>query len=326
MSTKEEHKLIAYLKNHPILTRIVLLLKSIRFKGDKISLYFLIKTFIEKVQKNELLERANAVAFSFTMSLFPAILFLFTLIPFIHNFIPSVNSASIMEFMGTLMPESMFVTVESTVQDIVGKSRGGLLTFGALMALFLATNGTMSLTVAFSSRYQTIQKRGYIKKRLIAVGITLIMAFVLVLAILLLIGGQIAIDYLVEFAFFDMDSYVLYLAKFVRLIVLFVVFAIAISSLFFFGSEVHQKWSFFSYGSITATILILIVSYIFSAYISSFGTYNKLYGSIGAMLAIMFWIMLISIILLVCYEINASVHHAIQLTKDKRTHHILEEQ
>lgn len=326
MSTKEEHKLIAYLKSHPLLTRIVLILKSIRFKGDKISLYFLIKTFIEKVQKDELLERANAVAFSFTMSLFPAILFLFTLIPFIHNFIPSVNSESIMEFMGTLMPESMFETVESTVQDIVGKSRGGLLTFGALMALFLATNGTMSLTVAFSSRYQTLQKRGYLKKRLIAVGITLIMAFVLVLAILLLIGGQIAIDYLVDIAFFDMDSYVIYLAKIVRLVVLFVVFAIAISSLFYFGAEVHQKWSFFSYGSITATVLILIVSYIFSAYISSFGTYNKLYGSIGAMLAIMFWIMLISVILLVCYEINASVHHAIQLTKDKRKHHMLEEE
>jgi membrane protein len=152
------------------------------------------------------------------------------------------------------------------------------------------------------------------------------MAFVLVLAILLLIGGQVAINYLVDVAFFDLNSYVIYLAKLVRLIVLFLVFAIAISSLFYFGSEVHQKWSFFSYGSITATILTLIVSYIFSFYIANFGTYNKLYGSIGAMLALMFWIMLISIILLVCYEINASVHHAIQLTKDKRTHHMLEEE
>jgi len=227
--------------------------------------------------------------------------------------------------MGTLMPESMYEVIESTVQDIVSHSRGGLLTFGALLALFLATNGTMSLMVAFSSRYQTLTKRSYLKKRLIAVGLTLTMAFVLMLAILLLIGGQVAIDYLVEFAFFDLDSYVIYLAKFVRLIVLFLVFAIAISSLFFFGSEIHQKWSFFSYGSITATILTLVVSYIFSSYISSFGTYNKLYGSIGAMLALMFWIMLISIILLVCYEINASVHHAIQLTKDKHTHHMLED-
>ncbi len=323
---KQKNRLIAYLKSHPVLEHAVLFLKRIRFKGDKISLYFLIKTFIEKVQKDEILERANAVAFSFTMSIFPAILFLFTLIPFIHNFIPSVNSASIMEFMGTLMPPSMFETMQATIQDIVSHSRGGLLTFGALMALFLATNGTMSLMVAFNNRYQTAKKRGYLKMRLIAIGLTLIMAFVMVLAILLLIGGQIAIDYLVEVSFFDIDSYVLYLAKFVRLLVLFIVFAIAISSLFFFGSEVHQKWSFFSYGSISATVLTLGVSYIFSIYISSFGTYNKLYGSIGAMLALMFWIMLVSVILLVCYEINASVHHAIQLTKDKKKHHILEEE
>ncbi len=323
MSNKKS-KLIAYFKNHPILEQIVLFLKQIRFKGDKISLYFLIKTFIVKVQKDEILERANAVAFSFTMSVFPAILFLFTLIPFIHSFIPSVNSESIMGFMGTLMPPSMFETMKVTIEDIVSHSRGGLLTFGALMALFLATNGTMSLMVAFNNRYQTVKKRGYIKMRLIAIGLTLTMAFVLVLAILLLIGGQIAIDYLVEVSFFDMDSYVLYLVRIVRLLVLFIVFSIAISSLFFFGSEVHQKWSFFSYGSISATVLTLGVSYIFSTYISSFGTYNKLYGSIGAMLALMFWIMLLSIILLVCYEINASVHHAIQLTKDKKKHHILE--
>jgi len=319
-------QIILYIKAHTVTSRVTSLLKNIRFKGDKISLYFLIKTFIEKVQKDEILERANAVAFSFTMSVFPAVLFLFTLIPFIHNFIPSVNSASIMEFMGTLMPPSMYDAVESTIQDIVSHSRGGLLTFGALMALFLATNGTMSLMVAFNSRYQTVKKRGYLKNRLIAVGLTLIMAFVLVMAILLLIGGQLGIDYLVQIAFFDMDSYVIYLVKFVRLIVLFITFAIAISSLFYFGSEVHHKWSFFSYGSISATVLTLLVSYIFSFYVASFGTYNKLYGSIGAMLALMFWIMLISIILLVCYEINASVHHAIQLTKDKRKHHLLEEQ
>ncbi len=317
---------INYFKNHPVLEHTVLLLKQIRFRGDKISLYFLIKTFFQKVQKDEILERANAVAFSFTMSVFPAIIFLFTLIPFIHDFIPSVTTDSIMEFMGTLMPPSMFETVEATIQDIVSHSRGGLLTFGALLALFLATNGTMSLMVAFSSRYQTIKKRGFLKMRLIATGLTLVMAFVMVLAILLLIGGQIGIDYLVEVSFFDMDSYVIYLAKFVRLLVLFIVFAIAISSLFYFGSEVHQKWSFFSYGSISATLLTLSVSYIFSTYIANFGTYNKLYGSIGAMLALMFWIMLVSIILLVCYEINASVHHAIQLTKDKQKHHILEEE
>ncbi len=324
--SNNDSKLIAYLKTHPILEQVVLLLKRVRFKGDKISLYFLIKTFIQKVQKDEILERANAVAFSFTMSIFPAVLFLFTLIPYIHSFIPSVDSTSIMEFIGSLMPESMFTVIESTVQDIVGKSRGGLLTFGALTALFLATNGTNSLMVAFNSRYQTKKKRNFLQKRLVALWLTLIMAFVLVLAILLLIGGQLAIDYLVEVSIFDIDSYVLYLAKFVRLLVLFTVFAIAISSLFFFGSEVDQKWSFFSYGSISATILTLGVSYIFSIYISSFGTYNKLYGSIGAMLALMVWIMLISVILLVCYEINASVHHAIQLTKDKQKHHMLEEE
>lgn len=317
--------LTGYVANHPLVERVILLLKGIRFRGDKISLYFLIKTFIQKVQRDDILDRANAVAFSFTMAVFPGVIFLFTLIPYIHNFLPSVTSASIMDFIGTLMPPSMFDTVESTVEDIVSHSRGGLLTLGAFLALFLSTNGTMSLMTAFNSRYQTIKKRSYIQKRLVALGLTFNMAFVLILAILLLVGGQLLIAYLVDIAFFDIDSYVIYLAKFVRLIVLFIAFLIAISSLFYFGSEVHQNWAFFSYGSVSATVLSLGVSYIFSFYISKFGTYNKLYGSIGVMLAIMVWFMLLSIILLVCYEINASVHHAVQLTKDKRNHPMLEE-
>ncbi|MCB0496270.1 MAG: YihY/virulence factor BrkB family protein [Cyclobacteriaceae bacterium] len=318
-------RLVKYVKEHPLVDRVILLLKGIRFRGDKISLYFLIKTFIQKVQRDDILDRANAVAFSFTMAVFPGVIFLFTLIPFIHNFIPSVTSDSIMEFIGTLMPPNMFDTVESTVEDIVSHSRGGLLTLGAFLSLLLSTNGTMSLMTAFNSRYQTIKKRSYLQKRLVALGLTFNMAFVLVLAILLLVGGQVVIDYLVKISFFDIDSYVIYLAYFVRLLVLFIAFLIAISSLFYFGSEVHQNWAFFSYGSVSATVLSLSVSYVFSFYISKFGTYNKLYGSIGVMLAIMVWFMLLAIILLVCYEINASVHHAVQLTKDKRNHPMLEE-
>jgi membrane protein len=122
-----------------------------------------------------------------------------------------------------------------------------------------------------------------------------------------------------------MSSFTIYALLAIRFLVLFIVFWIAISSLFYFGPEVHSNWSFFSYGSLTATVLSLIASYAFSGYLAKFGTYNKLYGSIGAMIALMVWIMILSIILLVCYELNASIHHATQLTKDKRNHSMLEE-
>ncbi|MEN8248545.1 MAG: YihY/virulence factor BrkB family protein [Bacteroidota bacterium] len=314
-----------WLRHNKVIENLVLFLKNIRFRGGKISLYFILKTFIQKLGKDELLERANAVAFSFTVAMFPAMLFLFTLIPYIHNFIPSVDNESIMTFIGQIMPPNMYSVVESTVYDIVSHSRGDLLTFGFILSLFLATNGTMSLLAAFNSRYKMSHKRSYLKTRLVATWLTFVLAIVVIAAIILLVIGEFAVIYVIEHSPIDIDALTIYGLLFIRFLVLFVVFWVAISSLFYFGPEVHSNWSFFSYGSFTATIFSLIASYTFSAYIAQFGTYNKLYGSIGVMIALMIWIMILSIILLVCYELNAAIHHATQLTKDKRNHPMLEQ-
>ena len=321
-----KNKVLTFLRGLPIRNRTVGTLKRIRFRGGKVSLYFVMKIFFEKLQKDEILERANAVAFSFTVAVFPAIIVIFTLIPYIHSYIPEVDGPTIMEFLGEIIPPSVYESVETTVNDIVSHSRGGLLTFGALLALVLATNGTMSLIAAFNSRYKSGHTRSYLKTRLVATNLTIMLAFVVIASVVLLIVGQVALDYVVSIAPLDISSDTIAAVLALRFVVLFIVFLVAISSLYYFGSEVHDNWAFFSLGSLTATLLILAASYTFSAYVSSFGTYNKLYGSIGAMLALMIWIMIISIILLACYELNASIHYCIQLTKDKRNHPMLEAQ
>lgn len=319
-------RIIERIKHNVVLDKTVLFLKRIRFRGGKISLYFILKTFVDKISQGELLERANAVAFSFTVAIFPAILFLFTLTPYIHEWIPSVDNESIMAFMGQVMPPTMYAVVEHTVYDIISHSRGELLTVSFILSLFLATNGTMSLMAAFNSRYKMAHKhRSYLKTRLVATWLTILLAIVTIASIVLLVVGEFVVIYLIDHSPIDISDFTIYALLVTRFVVLFVVFWIAISSLYFFGPEVHSNWNFFSYGSFIATCLILGASYGFSAYIATFGTYNKLYGSIGVMIAIMIWIMIISIILLVCYELNAANHHATQLTKDKRNHPMLEQ-
>ena len=320
-----KNRIIERLKNNIFIDKIVLFLKGVRFRGGKISLYFILKTFIQKVSQGELLERANAVAFSFTIAIFPAILFLFTLIPYIHKFIPSVDNASIINFMGQILPPNMYVVMEATVYDLVSHSRGDLMTFSFVLSLILATNGTMSLLAAFNSRYQVSKKRSYLRTRMVATWLTFVLAIVVIAAIILLIIGEFVVIYIIEHSPVDISNMTIYALILTRFFVLFLVFWFAISSLYYFGPEVHSNWSFFSYGSFIATILSLFASYTFSGYIAKFGTYNKLYGSIGVMIALMIWIMILSIILLVCYELNAAHHHATQLTKDKRNHPMLEE-
>jgi membrane protein len=291
------------------LTNIRLKIRKAAFVDEKITLYEILVVFFQKMKNDDILDRAAGVAFSFTVALFPAIIFLFTLVPYIHQVIPEVDNESIMEFLSQWIPRNMFVVIDTTIDDIVSKSRGGLLTLGAVFALFLASNGTMALMSAFNSIYQTKENRTWIRMRMIATGLTIMLAVTMLLAIILLIVGQIALT-LINDLVIDIDSlpFDINQVLILRFIVLFLVFAFAIAFLYYFAPAVHYKWQFFSIGAIFATVASLAVSYLFSFYVANFATYNKLYGSIGVMLALMVWLYIISVILLVGYSINASIH------------------
>ena len=259
------------------------------------------------------MDRANGVAYNFILATFPAIIFLFTLLPYISVYFPDVTTESIMDFIKEFVPSTMYGAIASTVFDIISNQRGGLLTFGFVFALYLSSNGMMALMRAFNACYRTVEKRHWIRMRFTSLTLTLMLALVLMSAILLLVVGQFTLDYITshlsEFSHLNLDQYTIYLLFMLRFLVIFIVFFIAISCIYFFGPAVHYNWSFFSIGSLLATLAILGVSYGFSYYITNFGSYNKVYGSIGALIALMAWIQLVTIILLYGYEINASLHY-----------------
>lgn len=296
---------------------VILWLKKVRFKKyENVSLYKILKIFLKNLSNDEILDRANGVSFNFILAIFPAIIFLFTLIPYVTKFFPEINTESIMQFLGQQLPPSMFEVVSSTVLDIVSNQRGGLLSLGFLFSIYLSTNGMMALMRAFNSCYRTIENRGGIKTRLIATGLTINMTFVLFLAILLLVVGQFVLEAFManipEFDWINISYFTVVLLFVLRFITIFIAFFLAISFIYYFGPAIHYNWRFFSVGSLLATLLSLAVSYGFSFYITNFGTYNKVYGSIGVLIALMVWIQLITVVLLVGYEVNASIHDAIR--------------
>lgn len=288
-------------------------MKRIRFKQYyNLSLYAFVRIFWRNINEDEILDRANGVAFNFILAIFPFVIFLFALIPYISAYFPEISKESILVFMSELMPPSIFEVVSDTVVDIVSNQRGGLLTFGVVFALFLATNGMLSLMRAFNACYRTVEERSIWKMRLTATGLTLLLSVVLFVAILLLVVGQLIINYIMahaqEFSHFNLDTITIFSLLLMRFVVIFVVFFLAISSIYYFGPAVHYNWRFFSIGSLLATLGCLGISYGFSYYVTHFGSYNKVYGSIGALIALMIWIQLLTTVLLFGYEINASLH------------------
>jgi membrane protein len=289
-------------------------MKKIKFKRfHNLSLYRFLKIFFHNIGEDEIMDRANGVAFNFILAIFPTIIFLFTLIPYITPYFSEINTVNIMEFLKELLPLSMYDVIASTVLDIVSNQRGGLLTFGFIFALYLATNGMMALMRAFNACYRTLEKRNFFKMRLTATGLTLLMSLSLFLAITLLIVGQLVINYITknihDFSSLNLDSFSIFMIFALRFIVLILVFFIVISFIYYFGPAVHYNWSFFSIGSLVAALACIGISYGFSYYITNFGTYNKVYGSIGVLIALMIWIQLLTSVLLFGYEINASLHY-----------------
>jgi len=292
-------------------------LKQIKFKSHGgLSLYKFIKIFFHNIDEDEIMDRSNGVAFNFILAIFPAIIFFFTLIPYVSVYFPAVNQDSIMEFIREVMPSSMFGEVSATIIDIIKNQRGGLLTFGFLFAVYLATSGMLALMRAFNSCYRTIEKRSVFRMRFTAFALTLMLAAALFVAVTLLVVGQIAIDRMTLNAHklnIDLNDYHIYFLLALRFLVIFILFFIVISCIYYFGPSVHYNWSFFSIGSVLATFAGLAICYGFSYYITNFGTYNKIYGSIGALIALMIWVQILTIVLLFGYEVNASLHYGRKL-------------
>lgn len=309
--------------------RLISWMKRIRFSNNEnVSLYRIAKIFIQNLDEDDILDRANGVAFNFVLAIFPTIIVVFTLLPYLTIYFPSLSTESVMQFLGDQIPESMYEVIRTIIVEILERKQGGLLSFGAIFAMYLSTNGMMALMNAFNACYRTIDNRGAIKTRLIAAGLTFTMAIALFLAVVLLIVGQLALEYVLanlpDFSWLDIDSFTIYLLLACRFLALFIAFFLAISCVYYFGPAIHYNWRFFSTGSIVATLLCLAVSYGFSFYITNFGTYNKVYGSIGALIALMILIQLITVVLLVGYEVNISVHDAIrkQALWNSRKHRI----
>ncbi|MGV8140079.1 MAG: YihY/virulence factor BrkB family protein [Mangrovibacterium sp.] len=285
--------------------RLLIKARKISIPGfDGIPLYDVMLFFYRSVVDSSFTTRASAIAFSFFLALFPAVIFLFTLIPYIpiRNF-----QAELFLLIRDLLPASTFVAVEGTIQDILTKPRGGLLSLGFFMALIFSSNGLVSMMNAFDSSLHTIEKRNWLDQRLISILLLFILSVLLALAIALIITGQYAINYLDNESSFVGSRLTYYLLSMARWMITIALFFFAYSSLYFFAPTKKTRWRFISPGSTLATILSIFVLIGFGYYITRFGQYNQLYGSIGTLLVILLLSYLMSLILLIGFELNISI-------------------
>ena len=207
------------------------------------------------------------------------------------------------------LPAGVKEITHETIVDLISTPREGLLSFNFLLALFFATNGIFSLTDEFNNTALFSEKRNYFKQRLVALILFFILTVLLLTAITLVIFSSEVIEFILRNDLI-VKEYEVYLAYAVNGITVFLLYYFAISFLYYLGPAKRKSWQFFSPGSSLATIMLVLTSFAFSYYVNNLNQYNKIYGSIGTILIVMLWININAFVLIIGFELNASVKKA----------------
>ena len=291
----------------PLVKWVVRLFKSIQLPGlEGLSLYDLFEMYILGIINGALSIRASAVAYSFFMAIFPFLLFIIILIPYIP--IESFQSEFLVFLDASLPPNTSDFFNQNIFENINKNSSGGLLSSLFIVSMLLMSNGVNAVFSGFENSYHQKLNRNFINQYLHAFGVSIILVLILILT---LAGVGFLEIYVVHpiYQSLNISDTVSELEWINALKYLFFILMIYLGTavLYFFGTKDGRLSRFFSIGALLTTFLVLLNSYLFGIYIENFSTYNQLYGSIGALLILLFYFWLNAIILLLGFELNASL-------------------
>jgi membrane protein len=273
---------------------------------DGVPISHVVKFIIKGFRKGVLVTRASSIAFNLLMALLPASIFIFALIPFIP--IPNFQEELIKLF-ESILPVNAFNFLESTIIDIVTNKSGSLLIFMFIATVIFSTNGIHAVIHAFVVSAHSFKSRSWVNQRKISVFLLLIVIMLIALAGSLIIFGKMAVNRLVELDILERKM-VIYVLVFLKWLLVILLLFLAISFLYYLAPAKRTDFRFISPGSTLATLLFILTSLGFSAYVNSLGQYNKLYGWIGTLMVILIWLYLNSIALLIGFELNVSIIEA----------------
>ncbi len=294
----------------PVLNVLVRFFKRIKLPGlEGLSFYDLFELYLTGIVKGALTTRASAIAFSFFMALFPFLLFVLIIIPYvpIDDF-----KIEFLRFLESYLPASTSdFFFENIFENIDQSQRGGLLSSVFILSIILMANGVNALFSGFENSYHSQLSRNVFRQYLYALSIALILAFLLIVMIVVLGYFQIYVVQKLLLTLndgYEVKSQLMFWSNMVKYIFSVMMVYFATATLYYFGTKEGKDSKFFSIGALFTTFLVALLSFFFGIYIENFSNYNKLYGSIGALLILMFYLWLNANILLLGYELNASLN------------------
>ena len=271
------------------------------FKGIPIAV--ILKYLWKEIWRDDIVTRANSMAYSFFLSIFPSLLVFLALLPYlpIGNMVTTFRRAYV-----EILPKDMADYFDTIIIEITQTSREGLLSLSILLALIFASNGVLSMIKGFHKSYEmTYKKQNTFQQRWRALKLTVVLGVLFVGSLAAIILGRPALMRVVTFTGVSPDNYHIY--NFIRWGSVFIFYYLCIAIIYRIGPAYKNKEKLFSPGALLATVLSLLSSLGFAVFVENFARYNEIYGSIGALILILLWLQINSFIILLGYELNASI-------------------
>ncbi|AEW85108.1 YihY/virulence factor BrkB family protein [Flavobacterium columnare NBRC 100251 = ATCC 23463] len=290
----------------PLLKQLVILLDNIKLPWlNGLSFYELIEFYLVGILQGGISYRAAAIAFSFFMALFPFALFILNLIPYIP--IKGFQSDFLL-FVRDNVPPTTFDAIENIIKDILNNSQTGLLSWGVFLSVLLMTNGVNAVMSGFETSLHVTVKRPYFRQYFVALIISLILTTILIITISAIIFLEIIIQKtIIQDVLSSRVSDKISLIELGRYSFVIIMILLATAVLFKYGIKQSKKKRLITIGTVFTTGLIVVSSYFFGIWVVKFSKYNELYGSIGTLLVFLFYLWINCMVLLLGFELDASI-------------------
>ncbi|OIJ22216.1 ribonuclease [Anaerobacillus alkalidiazotrophicus] len=260
------------------------------------------KEFYEQIKKDPVQDWAATLAFYFMLSIFPLIIFILALLPYIP-----LDTEQIYHFVHDYAPPELAELFTETVLEVIAVPQGGLLSFGILATIWTATNGMNALVRSLNRAHNIDETRSFIKIRLMSIFMTLGLVTVFVVTLLLPVFGNVILNGIDEIFSLPTDTFV-YLNR-LRWILGAAIMTAVLMFIYIIAPNKKLGIKDAIYGALFATISWQLISFGFSLYIANFNNFTATYGSLGGVIILMFWFFLSGLILVIGGEINATLYN-----------------
>lgn len=278
-----------------------------------LSTWELTKRTWRETNEDNVFGSAAELAYYFLLALFPMLIFLTSLV----GFVPDAQQR-IFHALGQVMPGEAMRLVDQTIHDVVQNRSGGLLSFGVLGTLWAASGGAAAVMNTLNVAYDAPEKRSFWKIRLVALGLTVMLA-------LLVVGGAVLIMFGDRFSEWTAQRLGFGAAFTVAWGVLDYLLGLAflflgIQLVYYFGPNIQQQWRWITPGAVFAVLLLIVTSLLLSLYLRYGPSYSATYGSLGAVVVLMLWLYLLGAIVLIGGEINSEIRNAAANEQEARNY------